>query len=130
MKKVQITYSEYGELLDEFADMLSKDEFAGVCGIIRGGLPIAVHLSHFLNIDLINENDLILDGNNYRNAGSILLVDDIVDTGKVMREIIVQCAGLPLKTAALYCKPHTTYKPDYYVRETVDWIVFPWERDI
>jgi hypoxanthine phosphoribosyltransferase len=33
-----------------------------------------------------------------------------------------------IKTAVLFYKPKSKIKPDYYVEETTDWIVFPWEN--
>jgi xanthine phosphoribosyltransferase len=32
-----------------------------------------------------------------------------------------------IKSAVLFYKPTSTFKPDYYAQETTEWIVFPWE---
>ena len=32
-----------------------------------------------------------------------------------------------IRTATLYYKKHSILKPDYYIRETKDWVVYPWE---
>jgi len=32
-----------------------------------------------------------------------------------------------IKTAALFYKKRAMFTPDYYVEETANWIVFPWE---
>jgi xanthine phosphoribosyltransferase len=67
----------------------------------------------------------------YKNFKSILVIDDIVDTGETVEYVITLLKdGLPtatIKTAALFYKPKSKIKPDYYVAETNDWIVFPWE---
>ncbi len=35
--------------------------------------------------------------------------------------------GLEFKVVTLHYKPHSIVVPDYYFKETTDWIVFPWE---
>lgn len=61
----------------------------------------------------------------------ILLADGISDTGNTFIETIKYLKKFnPLKisTAAIFMKPHTVFKPDYYVEETNRWILFPYER--
>ncbi len=63
---------------------------------------------------------------------SVLVVDDIVDSGQTVRFVLdILKTNLPnasIKTAVLYYKPKiSVINPDYYVHETEDWIVFPWE---
>lgn len=63
---------------------------------------------------------------------SILIVDDLADSGKTFVFVTSlfkeKLKNATIKTAALYYKPsHSIFKPDYYVAETADWIVFPWE---
>jgi len=87
--------------------------------IPRGGLIVGVYLSHLLDIKLISEiNNSIL--NNFK----ILVVDDIADTGKTLTEFESKA-----DLATIYYKPRSIIKPTYYVEETVNWIVFPWERE-
>ncbi|MCK4844739.1 MAG: phosphoribosyltransferase, partial [Candidatus Heimdallarchaeota archaeon] len=31
------------------------------------------------------------------------------------------------KSATLYYKKHSIIKPDYYIKETENWVVYPWE---
>jgi len=62
---------------------------------------------------------------------SILIVDDLVDSGATISFVknMVQkhAPEAIIKTAALFYKPSSQVKPDYYVEETNDWIIFPWE---
>jgi xanthine phosphoribosyltransferase len=62
---------------------------------------------------------------------SILIVDDLVDSGATIAFVVKMLqAGAPhaiIKTAALFYKKCSVVKPNYYVEETTDWIVFPWE---
>ncbi|PIN70150.1 hypoxanthine phosphoribosyltransferase [Candidatus Woesearchaeota archaeon CG11_big_fil_rev_8_21_14_0_20_43_8] len=63
---------------------------------------------------------------------SILLVDDIFDSGKTMEKVsgIMKGRCGDVKIATLYYKPEknqTKITPDFFVRPTDKWIVFPHE---
>ena len=69
-------------------------------------------------------------------AESILIVDDIIDSGETMSTIHeyfqYHYPEVDIRTAGLIYKSHTSkHKPDYYgiEIENNDWVVFPWERD-
>jgi hypothetical protein len=60
----------------------------------------------------------------------ILLIDDISDTGKSLKlaKTHLQHQGaIEIKTATLYVKPQSVTTPDFYEKQTTDWIVFPWD---
>ena len=60
----------------------------------------------------------------------ILLVDDVVDTGKsatLMRSHINRKGAKEIRLLTLYYKPQSIVKPDFYSKETREWIIFPWE---
>ncbi len=61
----------------------------------------------------------------------VLVVDDVADTGESLKvaldHVREQGAGA-VKTATVYYKPHSTFKPDFFAGTTSDWIIFPWER--
>ena len=67
----------------------------------------------------------------------LLLVDDVFDSGlsieAIMRELSNRCRrNLPeqIRIATAYYKPQrnrSSIQPDYYVRETNNWLVFPHE---
>jgi hypoxanthine phosphoribosyltransferase len=59
-----------------------------------------------------------------------LIVDDIADTGKSLKLAqthIQEQGAMETKTATLYFKPQSITKPDFYEKQTNNWIVFPWE---
>jgi hypoxanthine phosphoribosyltransferase len=61
----------------------------------------------------------------------VLVVDDVSDTGeslKVALDHVVERGAADVKTATVYYKPHSTFKPDFFADSTSDWIIFPWER--
>ncbi len=64
---------------------------------------------------------------------SVLIVDDVSDTGETLQfavDYIKFLGAKDFKVATVYCKTETTYIPDYY-EEMIDsdvWIVFPYEK--
>gem|GEM_PF-1918759 len=128
MGKVGLTYHDYSNLIDEALVKLFKNNltFDGVYGLPRGGLPIAVHISHHLNIPMIMN---LIQFSQEHSDGKLLVVDDIVDTGKTFDRLIEvsEIQKIDFFSLTLYYKPQSTYKPDIFVKETQSWIVFPWE---
>jgi len=62
---------------------------------------------------------------------NVLVVDDVADTGeslKVAVEHLDACGAKAIKTATLYYKPQSILKPDFFIIQTEQWIIFPWER--
>jgi len=62
---------------------------------------------------------------------NVLIVDDVSDTGeslKVAIDHVNEKGAKAIKTATLYYKPHSKFKPDFFAESTGDWIIFPWER--
>lgn len=104
----------------------SKVKFSNVYGQPRGGLVVAVRLSHLLGIPLIT-NPIFLTPNS-------LYVDDVIDTGKTL-----QYASQHWSIAVLYFNPEREYTSTlptifiggkFYVHEKPkdSWIIFPWEK--
>jgi hypoxanthine phosphoribosyltransferase len=60
----------------------------------------------------------------------ILLIDDISDTGKSLKlaKTHLQHQGaIEIKIATLYEKPQSVTTPDFYEKQTNNWVVFPWD---
>ena len=64
------TWSEFDQSVEEIADKCRFKQFSGIYGVPRGGLCLAVALSHKLKIELISEP--------LKNS---LIVDDVYETG-------------------------------------------------
>lgn len=74
---------------------------------------------------------------NINAEDSLLIVDDVFDSGRsieaVMRDLNLKCRkNMPedVRIATVYYKPtrnKTSLKPDFYCRETDEWLVFPHE---
>jgi hypoxanthine phosphoribosyltransferase len=118
VQKRIVSYDEYGKLLDRLVKEIKSStilhKFKYVYGIPRGGLPISIHLAHFLNLEYIDDPDYY--------GVTTLIVDDIADTGKTLKDLGNHT------TATLFYKERSIIKPTFYVEQTKDWIVFPWEK--
>jgi len=139
-------YQVYDILLD-LADRIRKDGFKPdvIVGVSRGGWFPARVLSDLLsNPNLANVRaEFYLGVAETRGepaltqpisvavAGKrLLIVDEVADTGKTLKlvkEHSIEQGAAETRTATVYCKPWSIAKPDYYSKETGDWIVFPWE---
>jgi len=142
------SWDEIYDMLLTLADMIRRDEFRPdiIVGVSRGGWPPARVMSDLLgNVELANVRVEFYRG--VAETGSepiitqplsmpakdkmVLIMDDVADTGKslkVVRDHIMDNNARLIKIATIYYKPWSMIIPDYYVRVTKRWIVFPWER--
>ncbi len=145
IERLQVSWEQVGKDIKALAQRLEGQKFDRVVGISRGGLPLGVTLSQKFNLpfsvvgvssynDITDEQetlvcdtpDIIFEGWD----GSILICDDIADSGKTLQFLLNKIAGNPniiTTTATIYYKESSLIKPDYYMGITDKWVVFPWE---
>lgn len=128
MIKEKITYEQYssliGNLVKQIKDYQSRENsIKYLCGIPRGGLPIAVHLSHYLDIPMVEQLE---NWDCDFNEKELLIVDDIADTGITFGRLKKK-----FLTATLFYKPRSAIIPNFYVQKVPNnlWVVFPWEKE-
>ena len=96
----------------------TNKDFKGVYCIPRGGLILAVMLSHKLDLPLIMSKDE-LDENS-------IIIDDIADTGKTLLDF----TEYESYVVTIHEHEQSLIKPDYSVLDKGDkWIVYPWETE-
>lgn len=115
--------------------------------VARGGLTLSHLMAQALdmrNLYTLNsvhyEGELKLDTFNIFNipdvshAKRVLVIDDIVDSGETMVEILKllkeKFPNVDFKLATLFYKKTAAIQPDYTVREATQWIDFFWEVDV
>ncbi len=130
VEKEVLTYENYYNNICILVENIksSNIKFDFIYGIPRGGLPIAVHLSHYLDIPMLRNifvEETLLSTITGRN---LLICDDISDTGITIKNIKEKIKYFNPSYACIYYKPHTKEIPNFYVKETNKWIVFPWEK--
>ena len=110
------TWEEFDKSVEQIANRCKFLEFSGIYGIPRGGLCLAVALSHKLKINLISEP--------IKNS---LIVDDVYETGVTLN------AFKSIEGAmffVLFSKNKPTWWNSVHISEKSDWIVFPWENNL
>ena len=117
MKKQYYTWKEFERDCKILAKRIKnlKRNFNGIYGVPRGGLILAVVLSHKLNLPLL------LGG----VTDKTLVVDDIADSGSTLYPYKDRRACI----VTLFYHPKSRVEPALWLRKKmVDWIVFPWEE--
>lgn len=112
MEKKIVSWNEFEIQISSLITQLEgkKIEFDSVHGVPRGGVAIAVALSHYFKVPIVND---VRKGT--------LIVDDIADSGKTL-------ARFPdNKKAVLFFKDHCKTPVDIFVDKATAWIEFPWE---
>ena len=153
---IDYSFSDFCAGIDSIANSVRSSGWTPdyIVGIVRGGLVPAVYLSHRLKVPLVtvawNTRDTTIFGResnswipeDLHQGKNILVVDDIVDGGDTIKELLddwyQSTAGLgelPLQNiriAAMYYNTAQDVKVDYYhmsIDRSFDqrWIHFPWE---
>lgn len=128
-----------------------------IVGVWRGGSPIGIAIQEALEFAGVKSDHIAIRTSSYTNIDqrsqvtvqgleyiqqhvstikSILLVDDVFDTGLSLHQVIKELNSIygeelaNIKIATPYFKPdnnRTERSPDFYLHETKQWLVFPHE---
>lgn len=150
-KDLYVTWEEYCKLGEKLAQDIHKSawEFDQILFIPRGGMIIGDMMTR-----MFNKPYAVLVASSYQEDHSqrslelckniamtteklgsrILLVDDLVDSGMtleaVKKELEGKFPGIEIRTAVIWYKKSSKFKPDYYVDGTLEketWIHQPFE---
>ena len=110
------TWGEFDNAVEKIANKCKSLEFSGIYGVPRGGLCLAVALSHKLKIKLISEPK--------KNS---LIVDDIYETGITLKRF-KDIEGAMF--FVLFSKIKPKWWNSVFIVEKSEWIVFPWENTL
>ena len=108
------TWSDFDKCVEHIATECMLLEFSGIYGVPRGGLCLAVALSHKLKINLISEP--------IKNS---LIVDDIYETG-ITLNTFKDIEGAMF--FVLFSKIKPTWWKTVNMSKKTEWIIFPWEN--
>ena len=110
------TWDEFDKSVEQIANKCKFFEFSGIYGVPRGGLCLAVALSHKLKINLISEP--------IKNS---LIVDDVYETGLTLTTF-KDIEGATF--FVLFSKIKPTWWNTVQISKKNQWIVFPWENTL
>lgn len=135
----------YNACLKIFSEIEGKNvKIDCIVAISRGGMIPAAILANCLDVRKV----IVINVKLYKEIGvkgkleiersldlekadisTVLIVDDIVDTGETLEKVREYIADHVWKvyTAAIFVKEWSKVKPDYYVYRTTRWVIFPWE---
>ena len=108
------TWSEFDKSVEHIYNKCKFIEFSGIYGIPRGGLCLAVALSHKLKINLISKP--------IKNS---LIVDDVYETGTTLNTYKNINEAMFF---VLFSKVKPIWWNTVHISEKSEWIVFPWEN--
>jgi adenine/guanine phosphoribosyltransferase-like PRPP-binding protein len=110
----QLSWFEFDQAVNAIVDRVAEQHISGIHGIPRGGLVLAVALSHRLDQPLLPSPE-----------PGCLLVDDVYETGLTLapyREL----AGCT--TVVWVSKAEPQWWQAVEITDSREWIVFPWEN--
>ena len=121
VQKIYLDWKDVEEYVDLISRTYENTDLTGVYGLPRGGLCIAVMISHRLGIPLLGAP-----------IKDCLIVDDICDSGESLLHYYKNSSAMdkPLYhiTTMVY-KKNDLVTPELTMLTKGDkWIVFPWER--
>lgn len=159
--KVYITSQELLQDSFRLAHKVLEDGFRPdfIVGIWRGGAPIGIAVQEFFDYKGIETDHISVRTSSYYGIGkqskdikvhglhylienanaddSLLIVDDVFDSGRSVDALITQISKLSrlntpkdIRVACPWYKPANTQVdiiPDYYIRKSDEWLVFPHE---
>ena len=121
--KIFYNWEDIDGRVNDLCQRLKHESFEAVYGVPRGGLIIAVLVSHNLGIPLITSlRDMY--------GKKFLVVDDIADTGRTLEKLKKLEVCDKATFATLDYHKQSSVVPDCWISEKGDrWIVYPWERE-
>tara|TARA_S200000501_G_scaffold329312_1_gene329824 strand:- start:672 stop:1118 length:447 start_codon:yes stop_codon:yes gene_type:complete len=144
MKKKYVSFQKVKQNLIEINLKIDQSKWIPdiILSVNRGGCVPGVFLSHMRNLDhevLSFKNIKIINNDIIKkimiNNLSILIIDDINDTGNTLAEIKKEFNQYikKIKFAVLINNKSSSFEVDYYgseIDKNIDnaWIVFPWEK--
>lgn len=140
-----VSWNRLHTLIYQLAEKIEKDnkKIDLIVGVARGGLTISHIVSDFLQLSVASftissykdlQQQELSDisyhvGGDLKNM-TVLLVDDVSDTGKTFIrgiEHLKEMGAQHVVTGSVFIKPWTKFVPDYYAKSVQDWIVFPFD---
>lgn len=111
----EFSWEQFDKACKKLAQKLKKKgkSIRAVYGVPRGGLILAVKLSHLLGIPLVLDPEK-----------ADLIVDEVCDSGKTLLKYKRKYKKL---FATIHLK-NNSRQPDYWLYKTKAWIVYPWEK--
>ncbi len=142
-------YYPYSEFIADVKVLTAKIDIKpdAILPIARGGLTLGHFLGEYYGIrgvfaiNTIGYEDAtkldevtVFNVPDLNYAKNVLIVDDIVDSGDTLVEVLKvlneKFPHVAFYTASLFYKSTAVIEPDWYAREASEWIEFFWTKDL
>lgn len=147
MNKLYYSYEMCKKDTQKLVDISKSFQADAFLSVARGGLTLSHLMAQAMNQrNIFTINSISYDRKNQKDSidifnipdlksyKKVLIIDDIVDSGKTMIEIFKilneKFPNCEFKLTTLFYKKTALIKPDFYINETDMWIEFFWEVDI
>ena len=118
-KEINYTHSEFEAGVKQIVNNIraTGTEYSRIVGLVRGGLPLATRLSYILEVPITTitwstrdfaekeYNEIVAEDMN--NGQKILLVDDIIDSGETIRQVIDTWGNFPEQNLSIASVSYT-----------------------
>ena len=112
---IEFHWQHFDHAVVSLSDQLNGPNISGVFGVPRGGLCLAVALSHALDLPLLDNP-----------TPDALIVDDVYETGRTLESLRLQCPDATFAVWVSKCPPQWWLAAE--VVESPEWLLFPWEN--
>ncbi|MDR1976657.1 MAG: phosphoribosyltransferase [Campylobacteraceae bacterium] len=140
-------FEEFFGDVKKIAHEVKPYKFDAFLAIARGGMTFGHFLAHALDTrELYALNSIHYEGSkkldfikifnipDLSNVKSVLVLDDIADSGETLAEIKKVLGELypklEVKIATLLYRETSLVRPDFYAQKTEEWIEFLWDFTI
>lgn len=147
MEVETINWDTVNQAVNKISDTFKDKHIDCIIALMRGGLVLGTMVSHRLNIPMRciglssynedNKQEKIIVYQKVKldkNFKIVLVIDDIIDSGKTIKYIKNKIEKKHTKTKFYYTTMYATDKHkdnvDYYCYDKNDkWLMFPWETN-
>ena len=111
----ELSWQQFDQAVSSLAQQFMGRGCSGVFGVPRGGLCLAVGLSHAMEIPLL-----------LMPSPDALIVDDVYETGRTLEALREQFPGASFAVWVSKCQARWWTTAEVSAAE--EWLVFPWEN--
>lgn len=108
----ELSWLEFDNAVNSISDYFHGVNLTGVYGVPRGGLPLAIAISHRLSVPLLNTPQ-----------EKALWIDDIVETGVTLRKYL----NYNMYYSSWFGPKEIETLYSVNPLNKSEWLVFPWE---
>jgi len=140
------SYEDFKTDTNKLIQRVQNNKIDAIVGIARGGLTLSHTVAEGLDIREVHtirtelydkskkrEEITIFGKCDFSDAKTILVLDDISDSGDTLKTIMKHLEttnqNVNFITATLFYKKTSVYEPTVWINEAKEWIEFFWEKD-